>query len=95
MTTVDKGDTLNMDGTGSSAVALRFMLLGDVGVGKSSFVNTFAKTLSSVMVNDAVEEYIPSPSTSATQSPPAIRLPGVHLRPGLCFNRNPRRLKTP
>ncbi|KAF9937237.1 septin 2 [Mortierella alpina] len=75
-----------MDGTSSSAVALRFMLLGDVGVGKSSFVNTFAKTLSSVMVNDAVEELIPSPSTSATQSPPAIRLPGVRLttKPVLC-----------
>ncbi|KAF9576948.1 septin 2 [Mortierella alpina] len=71
-----------MDGTRSSAVALRFMLLGDVGVGKSSFVDTFAKTLSSVMVNDAVEELIPSPSTSATQSPPAIRLPGVHLKTG-------------
>ncbi|KAG0209430.1 hypothetical protein BGX28_010313 [Mortierella sp. GBA30] len=71
-----------MDETSSSAASLRFMLLGDVGVGKSSFVTAFAKTLPNVLVNDAVEEFIPVPNTSATQTPEAIRLPGIHLRTG-------------
>ncbi|KAG0353827.1 hypothetical protein BGZ54_002022 [Gamsiella multidivaricata] len=64
----------------SSAASLRFLLLGDVGVGKTTFVNTFASTLSSVLSSTPVEEFIPTPNTSATTTPPAIRLPGVRIQ---------------
>ncbi|KAG0212318.1 hypothetical protein BGX33_003688 [Mortierella sp. NVP41] len=65
--------------TTATAASLRFLLLGDVGVGKTSFVNTFANCLENVQVNSPIDESIPVPSSSSTQTPPAINLPGVHL----------------
>ncbi|KAG0251189.1 septin 2 [Mortierella polycephala] len=69
-----------MDETSASAAALRIMLLGDIGVGKSAFIDTFASALSNIQENEAIEELISNPNTTATQTPAAIRLPGVHLR---------------
>ncbi|KAF8921721.1 septin 2 [Dissophora ornata] len=71
-----------MADTSASAASLRFLLLGDVGVGKTAFITTFASTLSAVQDNNAVEEFIPVPVTSATSPPSAIRLPGVHISAG-------------
>ncbi|KAF9125106.1 hypothetical protein BGW39_007658 [Mortierella sp. 14UC] len=65
--------------TTSTAASLRFLLLGDVGVGKTAFVNTFASCLENVHTNSPIHEAIPSPSTpTAPQSAP-IHLSGVHL----------------
>ncbi|KAF9979869.1 septin 2 [Modicella reniformis] len=66
----------------ASAVSLRFLLLGDVGVGKSTFINILASTLKAVHTTESVEEFIPIPITSAVTAPPAIRLPGVHIAAG-------------
>ncbi|KAF9360607.1 Fructose-2,6-bisphosphatase [Mortierella sp. AD094] len=63
--------------------SLRFLLLGDVGVGKSSFMETFISTLSHIQSNEALEEYIPVSATSfssSTSPSPAIRLPTTQLR---------------
>ncbi|KAF9198416.1 hypothetical protein BGZ49_000762 [Haplosporangium sp. Z 27] len=67
---------------GDTSASLRFLLLGDVGVGKTTFVNTFASTLSHVQANDPIEEFISTPITSASSVPPSIRLPGVHIQTG-------------
>ncbi|KAG0367534.1 hypothetical protein BGX24_003189 [Mortierella sp. AD032] len=66
--------------TTSTAASVRFLLLGDVGVGKTAFVNTFAKCLENVHTNNPIQEAIPSPSNpaSSAHSTP-IHLPGVHL----------------
>ncbi|KAF9902300.1 hypothetical protein BX616_001988 [Lobosporangium transversale] len=64
------------------AASLRFLLLGDVGVGKSTFISTLASTLSAVHANDLIEEYIPAPLSSSTPAPSAIRLNGVHIGAG-------------
>ncbi|KAF9362069.1 hypothetical protein BGX26_004154 [Mortierella sp. AD094] len=67
---------------GDTSASLRFLLLGDVGVGKTTFVNTFASTLTHVQANDPIEEFIHTPITSATSAPASIRLPGVHIKAG-------------
>ncbi|KAF9169177.1 hypothetical protein BGX21_000912 [Mortierella sp. AD011] len=67
---------------GDTSASLRFLLLGDVGVGKTTFVNTFASTLSNVQANDPIEEFIHTPITSATTAPASIRLPGIHIKAG-------------
>ncbi|KAK3811913.1 MAG: hypothetical protein J3Q66DRAFT_372119 [Benniella sp.] len=77
-----------MDQNSDSAASLRFLLLGDVGVGKSAFIDTLASTLSAVHSTDTVEEFIPIPITSAVTAPPAIRLPGVHLTAGPVLREN-------
>ncbi|KAG0324390.1 hypothetical protein BGZ99_001906 [Dissophora globulifera] len=68
--------------TSASAASLRFLLLGDVGVGKSTFVNTFSSTLDAVHSGNPVEEYISVPLTTATSTPAAIRLSGFHIEAG-------------
>ncbi|KAF9959769.1 hypothetical protein BGZ72_008800 [Mortierella alpina] len=67
-----------------SGAALRFLLLGDVGVGKSSFIDTFISTLANVQSTEELEELIvvPATSTSATTNPSPIRLPTVRVRTG-------------
>ncbi|KAF9181449.1 septin 2 [Haplosporangium sp. Z 767] len=77
-----------MDETSASAAALRIMLLGDVGVGKSAFIDTFASALSNIQENEAIEELISSPNTTSIQTPTAIRLPGVHLRTAPVLQKN-------
>ncbi|KAF9280067.1 hypothetical protein BGZ68_007528 [Mortierella alpina] len=67
-----------------SGASLRFLLLGDVGVGKSSFIDTFISTLANVQSTEELEELIvvPATSTYATTSPSSIRLPTVRVRTG-------------
>ncbi|KAF9966988.1 hypothetical protein BGZ70_000528 [Mortierella alpina] len=67
-----------------SGASLRFLLLGDVGVGKSSFIDTFISTLSNVLSTEELEEHIavPATSTSAATNPSSIRLPTVRVRTG-------------
>ncbi|KAF9108563.1 septin 2 [Mortierella sp. AM989] len=72
-----------------TSASLRFLLLGDVGVGKSAFVNTFASTLTHVEANNPIEEFIPTPITSATTAPPSIRLPGIHIKAGQVLRDEP------
>ncbi|KAG0212389.1 hypothetical protein BGX31_001509 [Mortierella sp. GBA43] len=77
-----------MDRNSDSAVSLRFLMLGDVGVGKSAFVDTLVETLSAVQTTEPVEEFIPIPITSAVAAPSAIRLPGVHVLAGPVLQEN-------
>ncbi|KAF8989907.1 hypothetical protein BGZ52_000444, partial [Haplosporangium bisporale] len=70
---------LGMDETSSSAASLRFLLLGDVGVGKSTFVNAFVSSLAGVQSNQLRNESIPVPTTSATLNPSPIHLEAVHV----------------
>lgn len=67
-----------------SPTSLRFLLLGDVGVGKSAFVDTFISTLRNVQSRKELEEFIPQPMTSFSPSSllnaPAIRLPSVQVQ---------------
>ncbi|KAG0025762.1 hypothetical protein BGZ82_009845 [Podila clonocystis] len=72
-------DSLGMDDTSSTAASLRFLLLGDVGVGKSAFVDAFVSTLAGVQSNQFRNESIPAPATSATQTPSPIHLEAVHV----------------
>ncbi|KAF9990730.1 hypothetical protein BGZ75_000116 [Mortierella antarctica] len=67
-----------------SGASLRFLLLGDVGIGKSSFIDTFISTLANVQSTEQLEELIavPATSTSATTNPSPIRLPTVRVRTG-------------
>lgn len=74
-----KLDSVGMDETSSSAASLRFLLLGDVGVGKSAFVNAFVSSLAGVQSNQLRNESIPVPATSATLNPSPIHLEGVHV----------------
>ncbi|KAG0213828.1 hypothetical protein BGX28_003502 [Mortierella sp. GBA30] len=59
---------------------------GDVGVGKSSFIDTFISTLSDVQSNQVLEEFIPETATAASpataRNTPAIRLSTVRVRTG-------------
>ncbi|KAG0048391.1 septin 2 [Gryganskiella cystojenkinii] len=71
-----------MDETSTSAASLRFLLLGDVGVGKSSFINTFTSTLANVLTNETSVESIARPVSSASPSPAAIKLDKVKVRAG-------------
>ncbi|KAG0088231.1 septin 2 [Podila epicladia] len=68
-----------MDDTSSTAASLRFLLLGDVGVGKSDFVDAFVSTLAGIQSNLRRNESIPAPITSATQTPSPIHLEAVHV----------------
>ncbi|KAG0340475.1 septin 2 [Podila horticola] len=68
-----------MDDTSSTAASLRFLLLGDVGVGKSAFVDAFVSTLAGIQSNQLRNESIPVPVTSATQTPSPIHLEAVHV----------------
>ncbi|KAG0100405.1 septin 2 [Podila epicladia] len=72
-------DSLGMDDTSSTAASLRFLLLGDVGVGKSDFVDAFVSTLAGIQSNLRRNESIPAPITSATQTPSPIHLEAVHV----------------
>ncbi|KAF9551525.1 hypothetical protein EC957_008194 [Mortierella hygrophila] len=77
--------------TTASAASLRFLLLGDVGVGKSSFVNTFASCLENVHTNSPIHEAIPtpySPSSSSSNPSVAIHLPGVRLSTNPVFHQD-------
>ncbi|CAO3564128.1 unnamed protein product [Mortierella alpina] len=67
-----------------SGASLRFLLLGDVGVGKSSFIDTFISTLTNVQSTEELNEHIAVPATStyaATNFSP-ISLPTVRVRTG-------------
>jgi len=47
-----------------NVTSLRFLLLGDVGVGKSAFLNTFVSSLAKVRTNDELEESISASTTN-------------------------------
>ncbi|KAG0326686.1 hypothetical protein BGZ99_009184 [Dissophora globulifera] len=68
----------------STDTSLRFLLLGDVGVGKSTFIDSFISTLSNVQSNEVLEEFIPKPATSlppsASLNPSPIRLSTVRVQ---------------
>ncbi|KAG0345274.1 hypothetical protein BG004_003828 [Podila humilis] len=68
-----------MDDTASTAASLRILLLGDVGVGKSAFVDAFISTLAGIKSNVAGTEAILSPSTSASVAPSPIQLDTVKV----------------
>ncbi|KAG0280538.1 hypothetical protein BGZ95_009774 [Linnemannia exigua] len=55
--------TIDPKASVTNATALRFLLLGDVGVGKTAFLNTFISSLMNVQTNEDLEECI-SPPTS-------------------------------
>ncbi|KAH7045387.1 hypothetical protein BKA57DRAFT_506710 [Linnemannia elongata] len=74
--------------TTASAASLRFLLLGDIGVGKSSFVNTFASCLENVHTNSPIHEAIPTPSSPSSNPSTAIHLPGVRLSTNPVFHQD-------
>ncbi|KAG0266032.1 Septin-14 [Mortierella polycephala] len=69
----------DIEQTTSSGASLRFLLLGDVGVGKSTFIDTFISTLSNVQSREELEEYIPA-SLAPSSDTPAIRLSTVQVK---------------
>ncbi|KAF9194747.1 hypothetical protein BGZ51_007976 [Haplosporangium sp. Z 767] len=69
----------DIEQTTSSGASLRFLLLGDVGVGKSAFIDTFISTLSNVQSREELEEYIPA-SLGPSSDTPAIRLPTIQIK---------------
>ncbi|KAF9425884.1 hypothetical protein BGZ94_007134 [Podila epigama] len=72
-------DPMGMEDTSASSASLRFLLLGDVGVGKSSFVDAFVSTLSGLHAVSPKQESIPVPTTSASTTPAPIQLDTVHV----------------
>ncbi|KAF9551163.1 hypothetical protein EC957_010049 [Mortierella hygrophila] len=69
------------DSVKTNATALRFLLLGDVGVGKSAFLDTFIASLANVQMNEDLEESITAPTLNhpssldlSTLSLPATRI---------------------
>ncbi|KAK3846800.1 MAG: Septin-domain-containing protein [Linnemannia gamsii] len=54
--------TIDPKASATNATALRFLLLGDVGVGKSAFLNTFISSLVNVQTNEDLEECISAPT---------------------------------
>ncbi|KAF8945785.1 hypothetical protein BGZ47_001985 [Haplosporangium gracile] len=67
--------TINLKATDSAkqtnATALRFLLLGDVGVGKTAFLDTFIASLANVQTNEGLEESI---TTSTLNHPSSLDL---------------------
>lgn len=51
-----------------NATALRFLLLGDVGVGKSAFLDTFIASLANVQTDEELEESISAPTPNHPSS---------------------------
>lgn len=72
-----------------SSVSLRFLLLGDVGVGKSAFVDTFIATLANVQSTVQSHETIavPSDSSSSTSSA-SFQLEVTRVQTGSIWDRN-------
>ncbi|KAF9210790.1 hypothetical protein BGZ59_008928 [Podila verticillata] len=72
-----------------SSVSLRFLLLGDVGVGKSAFVDTFIDTLANVQSTVQSHETIavPSDSSSSTSSA-SFQLEVTRVQTGSILDRN-------
>ncbi|KAG0043957.1 hypothetical protein BGZ83_010811 [Gryganskiella cystojenkinii] len=68
------------DQTSTTAASLRFLLLGDVGVGRSAFIDTFISTLEGINSNVSLEEHFPQPNTVSSASPQSFSLPTVHVQ---------------
>ncbi|KAF9434176.1 hypothetical protein BGZ76_008441 [Entomortierella beljakovae] len=63
--------------------SLRFLLLGDVGVGKSSFMETFISSLTGVESTETFEESPPWTTTTQASSAslsPSIQLSSTHIQ---------------
>jgi len=74
---------LDSDQITTSAASLRFLLLGDVGVGKSSFIHTFVNSLANIQSTEPAEEVIPHPVSSASSANiPPIQLSTVNVKAG-------------
>lgn len=77
--------TIDLKATGSArqtnATALRFLLLGDVGVGKSAFLDTFITSLANVQTNEDLEESIivSTPNHPSTLDLSALSLPATRV----------------
>ncbi|KAG0025305.1 hypothetical protein BGZ81_007244 [Podila clonocystis] len=72
-----------------SSASLRFLLLGDVGVGKSTFVDTFISTLANVLSTEQSYETVPVPSdSSSSASSASFQLDVTHVKTGAILDRN-------
>ncbi|KAG0360094.1 septin 2 [Podila minutissima] len=72
-----------------SSASLRFLLLGDVGVGKSAFVDTFISTLANVQTTEQSYETVAVPSDSSSSvSSASFRLEVTHVKTGSILDRN-------
>ncbi|GJJ69969.1 uncharacterized protein EMPS_02318 [Entomortierella parvispora] len=87
LATLDPFATGVNDQTSTSSASLRFLLLGDVGVGRRAFVDTFIASLEGVNSNTVLQENIPRPNiqSSTSLSPSAISLPAVHVQTSPVF----------
>ncbi|KAG0082954.1 Septin-14 [Podila epicladia] len=81
--------TIAASSSSLSSASLRFMLLGDVGVGKSTFIDTFISTLANVQSSEQSYETVavPSDSSSSTSSA-SFQLEVTHVKTGSILDRN-------
>ncbi|KAG0036012.1 hypothetical protein BGZ82_004835 [Podila clonocystis] len=72
-----------------SSASLRFLLLGDVGVGKSTFVDTFISTLANVLSTEQSYETVAVPSdSSSSASSASFQLDVTQVKTGAILDRN-------
>ncbi|KAG0218830.1 hypothetical protein BGX33_005785 [Mortierella sp. NVP41] len=82
----------------ANATSLRFLLLGDVGVGRSAFLETFVSSLANVQTNEELEESISAPASNNTSldlSTLSLPVTRVTTAPVLTSNQSAQKLIAP